>query len=117
MELNNACESMRTTDIKIDDLTLKYSFANPIRSKMFNFIKFVSNLDIKAFFSTNYIFSYNFADPGLIDKDHQHIVTADLRIAGNNKLRMLFTMGTKFREIDNTSWEKAKSATIEGLKD
>ena len=26
-------------------------------------------------------------------------------------------MGTKFREIDNTSWEKAKSATIEGLKD
>lgn len=50
MELNNACESMRTTDIKIDDLTLKYSFANPIRSKMFNFIKFVSNLDIKAFF-------------------------------------------------------------------
>ena len=50
MELNNACESMRTTDIKIDDLTLKYSFSNPIRSKMFNFIKFVSNLDIKAFF-------------------------------------------------------------------
>ena len=30
---------------------------------------------------------------------------------------MLFTKSTKFREIDNISWEKAKSITTEGLSD
>ena len=60
------------TDVKIDDLTVPYSLTNPIRSKMYNFIKFVSNLDIKAFFQQNTIFSCDCADSGLIDTDHQH---------------------------------------------
>ena len=35
-------------DIKFDDHTVVYELINPIRSTIFNFNKFIRNLDIKA---------------------------------------------------------------------
>ena len=49
-------------------------------------------------------------DSSFVDKDHRHIVTEDLRIVGNNKLRKLFTKSPKYIEANNNSWKKAKSA-------
>ena len=34
------------SDIKFDDPTTAYSLINPVRSKIFDFNKFVSNLDV-----------------------------------------------------------------------
>ena len=42
-------------DVKFDDNTFAYSLTNPIISKIFNFKKFVSNLDVKAIFQDNTI--------------------------------------------------------------
>ena len=58
-----------------------------IRSKILNFNKFVSNLDVKVFLQDNFILPCNCAVSGFIHKDHQHIVTGDLRMAGNDQLR------------------------------
>ena len=38
------------------------------------------------------------AGSGFIDKDHRHIVTGDLQIVGNNKLRKVFTKGPKHKK-------------------
>ena len=40
-----------------------------------------------------------------------------MRITKNNKLRKLFTKGTKYREKDDISWEGAKASIMEGLND
>ena len=73
--------------IKFDDSTVVYSLSNPIRFKIFNFNKFVSNVNVKDFIQDNTILPCNYAGSGFIDKDHRNIVTGDLRNVRNNKLR------------------------------
>ena len=75
------------TSIKFGDPTVLYSLTNPIRSKIFHFNKCVSNIDVKVFLQDNTIFPCNCAGTSFIDRDHQHLVTVDLQIIGNNKLR------------------------------
>ena len=100
------------TDIKFDDPTVVYLLKNQIRSKIVLLSLF---LIWKALLQDNTILPYNCAGSGFIEKDHRNIVTRDLQILGNNLLRKLFTKDTKYRESNNTSWKKAKSAIIDGL--
>ena len=95
------------TDIKFDDPTVTFSVTYPIRFKIFNFVKFVSNIDSKAFLQGNTILPCNSAGSGFIDSNHRNIVTLDLQIVGNKKLRNLFTKSTKYRETNYITWEKA----------
>ena len=44
-------------------------------------------------------------------------MTDDLRIVGNNKLRKLFTKGSKHGETNDILLQKTKSIIIEGLND
>ena len=46
----------------------------------------------------------------------RHIITEDLRIIGNNKLRKLFSKGPKQRYTHNITLEKGQSTITEGLK-
>ena len=82
-------------DIKFEDSTVVYSLTNSIRSKIFNFNKSVSNLDVRGFLQDNTNLPCNCSGSGFIDKDHRNRVTGDLRIVGNNKLSTLFTKGPK----------------------
>ena len=88
-------------DIKLEDSTVVYSLTNSIRSKIFNFNKSVSNLDVRGFLQGNTILPCNCSGSRFIDKDHLNIVTGDLRIVGNNKLSTLFTKGPKYRETNH----------------
>ena len=97
-------------NIKFGYPTVLYSLT--IRCKIFNFNKFASNLDVKAFLQDNAILPCNCAVSRFIEKGQQHIVTGDLPIAGNNKLKKLLTKGPKYRETNNIYWEKAKSTEI-----
>lgn len=57
-------------DIKFDNLAVFYFLINPIRSRIFNFNKFVNKLDVKAFLRNNYIFLRNCEGSDVIDKDN-----------------------------------------------
>ena len=61
--------------------------------------------------------SCNCAGSDFTDKDHRHVVTGDLRNVGNNKLKKLFTKGSRYRENNNISYRIAKSTIIEGFND
>ena len=52
------------TDIKFEEPTVIYSLTNGIMSKIFNFVKFVSNLDVAAFLQDNTILPCNCAGCG-----------------------------------------------------
>ena len=63
------------TDIISDDPTVVYSLTYPIRSKIFNFNKFVFNVDFKVFLQDNIILLCKCAGSCFIDKGHGYIVT------------------------------------------
>ena len=52
-----------------------------------------------------------------IDADHGHIITGDLRIVENNRLRKLLAKGPKYRESEGISWNKAQQSITEGIND
>ena len=91
--------------IKLYDTTVVYSLKYPIKSQILNFNKFVFNLDAKVLLQDNSIFPSRSAGSNFIGKDYRHIITGDLWIVQNNKLRKLFTKGSKYRQI-NVSWKK-----------
>ena len=46
---------------------------SPIKSKIYNFYKFVFDLVVEAFLQENTILTCNCAGSGFIDKDHRNI--------------------------------------------
>ena len=78
--------------INFDIPTIGYNLEPSIFSEIINFNKFVSELDIPAFLKDNTILHCNCAGLELIDKDHQHILTGNLNIIENNKLRGLLKL-------------------------
>ena len=94
-----------------------YTLTQPVRSKIFNYQSFVSNLDVPAFLEDNNSIpcSCNQYDNSFIDKDHKHVLTGDLRIINNSKLRKLFTKGPKYREPSLIDWDQASKDIYAGI--
>ena len=92
-----------------------YNLVKPIRSKIFNYKNVLQHLDVDAFLADRTILPCSCADSPFIDEHHGHIITGDLRIVQNNKLRKLLCKGPKFRESDNISWQNAKEAIVLGI--
>jgi len=51
------------------------------------------------------------------DVDHGHVITGDLKIVQNNKLRKLLAKGPKFRENESINWKQSKESISKGLRD
>ena len=58
-------------------------------------------VDVTLFFKKSSILPCKCPSSGFIDKDYWHIVTGDIRIVGNNKLKKCFAKGPKHRENNN----------------
>ena len=93
-----------------------YKLQEPISSKIFNFNSFVKNIDVQQFLEDDSVLPCNCSNSPYIDPHHKHIITGNLSIVKNNKLRKLFTKGPKFREPVSINWIKAKEHIMEGLK-
>ena len=64
-----------------------YTLKPSIRSKIFNYKEFISNITV---FDSVATYPCVCKDSPFVDWHHGHIVTGDLRIIQNNKLRKLF---------------------------
>ena len=67
--------------------TVVYTLTQPVRSKLFNFNKFVAELDIDSFVSDNTSLPCSCESSSFKDAHHGHILTGDLRIVNNSGLR------------------------------
>ena len=83
---------------------------NPVRSRMFNFNKFVNNLGVKAVLDDNSTMPSDYIGTPFVDKVHNRIVKDNLKIIRNNKLRKLFSEGPKYRENRITDYQKARES-------
>ena len=101
--------------LRNDSPMVVYELTNSIHSKLFNYKKFVQSLDVDAFLADNNILPCECHQSPFLNHDHNHIITGNLEIVTDSKLRNLIAKGPKFREPGQFSYEKAKDEILKGI--
>ena len=89
------------------------------RSKILNYKKFVTKeLDLDAFSKDLNSISCNCSNysKDFIDPNRGHVLTGNLQIINNNKLRKLICKGPKFPEPCKIDWNTAKDIIRDGVE-
>ena len=102
-------------DLRNDNPTVIYHLTDTIRSKLFNYKEFVQTFDVDAFLADNSVLPCDCDNSSFTNHDHGHIISGDLNIVSDVKLRNLLSKGPKYREPLPFSCEKAKEDIILGL--
>ena len=93
-----------------------YKLANPISLRLCNYNKFLKNLNIeeiqKVASSTCVCSEY----PSYVYEPYGHVLTGNVNIIANEKLRRLFKFGTKFRLPKDTSWNEIEKQVKESFE-
>ena len=85
----------------------------PIRSKILNYRETVSSLNIVVDDDISFVQnlpSCECQNSEFCDPHHKHIVTGDLRVITNQKLRKLFSRGPNYREPKTLNYHKCKQS-------
>ena len=111
--IKNLPESLQREEVP----STVYSLSNTIRNKIFNYKKTVENINTvdTVTYGTG-IDSCNCANSSFLDDHHGHIITGDLRIIQNNKLRKIISKGPNYREARTINWKKCKANIRIGLE-
>ena len=93
-----------------------YSLEGTIRNKIFNYKQTVAEIDSEDLvtYGTGLAES-DCRNSEFCDPNHGHILTGDLRVIGNQKLRKLVTRGPNFREAKTIHWGHCKTEITSGL--
>ncbi len=91
---------------------ISYKYTKTIRNNIINYNEALKEYKEKGDFDyqcdcSESIFCYT---------PHGHVMTGDLNIIGNEKLRSLVLKGPKFREQPNISWSKNKKHILEAVE-
>ena len=92
----------------------------PIRNKILNYKKVVSDLNIEFENDEYFIRDLPECDcenSQFIDEHHKHIITGDLRVIQNNKLRKLISKGPNYREPRFLNYNKCLTTIKADLKE
>ena len=103
-----------------DDIPMVgYSFSQPVRSRILNYKKFVSELDLDGFNENKDAIKCHCSqyDNKFLNNDRKHILTGNLQIIKNNKIRKLFSKGPKYREQAKINFETARETIKSGIED
>ena len=95
-----------------------YRLYPSIRSKIFNYKETVASINTtdNETFGTG-IQQCHCANSIHCDQNHGHIITGNLQIIKNAKLRKLFTKGPNFREPRTINWRKCRESIVDGLNE
>ena len=93
--------------------SIVYSLSPTIRHKIFNYVDTVKSIKVSNLetYGTG-IASCDCQNSTFRDQHHEHIVTGDLRIIENEKLRKLISKGPNFREAKTINWNKCRVYTF-----
>ena len=92
-----------------------YQLTDPIRSKLFNYKEFVQSIDVDAFLADDSILPCDCEHSPFVDSDHGHVMSGDLNIISDTKLKTLLAKGPKYREPLPFSCDRAKEEILLGL--
>lgn len=94
-----------------------YKLQKTIRFKLFNHKNLVESFNNNFLNQNERNLSCHCENSIYIDPEHGPILTRDLQIARNNKLRGLITEGPKYGEPSTICQDKAKLSIIDGLNE
>ncbi len=95
--LNNlVCTSVPSYPGNIEVPIMSYKYTNPIRNNIINYNDTISNLDQTEY--ENWIPTCNCDKSKYCFAPREHVITGDLTIITNEKLRSLVSKGPKYKE-------------------
>ena len=98
-----------------DDITVVYQYTPTIRNKVFNYNTVIEDLDVDSWNVNNQNCECTTTFKKYMDTDHKHVITGDLSIIKNNKLRHLFEKGPNYRQRNSINFTKARKVIKTGL--
>ena len=108
-------DSLQTEE---DMPTCTFRLDPPIRSKILNYRKTVSSLQIEIDDDVSFVRDIPNCDcenSSFCNPFHKHVVTGDLRFVTNDKLRNLLSKGPNYRESRTMNFNKCKEAIESAL--
>ena len=93
---------------------ISYTHTKTTTSKIFNFSSILAGLDYHQFHSNPSQCECNTSSH--LYQPHGHVITGDLSIIPNSKLRDLIAKGPKYREPCKVDWDKNLSLLCEALQ-
>jgi len=109
--------ALDNSDYNFPNPTVVYNLTSPIYHKIFNFRSFLKDVNVDEILSNFDSLPCECENSPFKDNHHEHIVTGDLRIIRNNKLRKIMCKGPKFRETKPINFQYAKVNILKGLDD
>ena len=103
-------------DLRKDTPMVEKELTETIHSKLFNYKKFVQSIDVDSLLSDNTLLPCECQNSPFLNQDHNHVITGNLEIVVNSKLRNLISKGPKYREPVQFSCEKAKEEILKGIE-
>ena len=92
---------------------ISYTYTKTIASKIFNFPSTLSDLDYHQFHNNPSKCECNISSH--LYQPYGHVITGDLSIIPNSKLRDLIAKGPKYREPCKIDWDKNLSLLYEAV--
>ena len=78
-------------------------YTSSVASKLFNFASTLSDLNVSDYFSNPQ--TCQCKESKFCYRPHGHVITADLMVIENAKLRELVAKGPKYREPNRVNWK------------
>ena len=92
---------------------VSYECTSTVASKLFNFAPALSNLNVSEYLSNPQTCQCN--ESKFCYEPHGHVITGDLRVIENARLRELVAKGPKYREPSRVNWKATETMFLESL--
>ena len=92
---------------------VSYEYTSTVASKLFNFSPALSNLNVSEYFSNPQ--TCQCKESKFCYEPHGHVITGDLRVIENAKLRELVAKGPKYRDPNRVNWKATETMFLESI--
>ena len=93
--------------------TVSYEYTSTVPSKLFNFAPALSNLSVSEYLSNPQ--TCQCKESTFCHEPHGHVITGDLRVIENAKLRELVAKGPKYRDPNRVNWKATETMFLESI--
>ena len=92
---------------------VSYEYTSNDANELFNFAPALSNLNVSEYFSNPQ--TCQCEESKFCYEPHGHVITGDVRVIENAKLRELVAKGPKSRESNRVNWKATETMFLESI--
>ena len=92
---------------------MSYEYTSTVASKIFNFAPALSNLNVSEYLSNPQ--TCQCKESKFCYEPHAQVITGDLRVVENARLRELVAKRPKYREPNRVNWKATETTLLESI--